>query len=272
MTGRRIAAALLLALASAHACAQGGVFGLADDYGVSAGDVGATDAEPRWRFAVGGGLAAAPNFQGSDKYRLRVAPFAAASYGRFFIGFGGAGVNLYRGSGWRLGAVASYGAGRKENVDARLAGLGDVDRTVNAGLYAVNFSRGFLTRAVVYTDVGGEGHGTLARLDVLARIPGPGRVRFFAGPGLTWGSRQYAQTFFGVSEEQSARSAFPAYRAGSGINSLRLTAGTSYRFSANWRAIGSLSASRLSGDAGDSPIVETRAQYLGFVSAVYLFR
>lgn len=248
------------------------MFGFSDDYGASAGDVGAADAEPRWRFAVGGGLAAAPNFQGSDKYRLRVAPFAAASYGRFFIGFGGLGVNLYRDSGWRLGALVSSGAGRKENVDARLAGLGDVDRTVNAGLYAVNFGSGFLTRAVVHTDVGGEGHGTLARLDVLARLPGPGRVRFFAGPGLTWGSRQYTQTFFGVTEEQSARSALPEFQAGSGINSLRLTAGASYRFNPNWRMIGSVAATRLSGDAGASPIVETRAQYLAFVSAVYLFR
>lgn len=268
----RILLSLFLALASAHVQAQGGVFGLPDDYGASAGDVGGADAEPRWRFAVGGGLAAAPNFQGSDKYRLRLAPFAAASYGRFFVGFGGVGVNLYRGSGWRAGALFSYGAGRKENVDARLAGLGDVDRTVNAGLYAVNFSRGFLTRALVQTDIGGEGHGTLARLDVLARFRPAERVSFFAGPGLTWGSRQYGQTFFGVTGEQSARSGLPEFQAGAGISNLRLTAGTGYRFAANWRAIASVSASRLSGDAGSSPIVETRAQYLAFVSAIYLFR
>ena len=263
---------LLLAFASAQACAQGGIFGLADDYGASAGDVAGTEAEPRWRFALGGGLAAAPNFQGSDKYRLRPVPFAAASYGRFFIGFGGLGVNLLRQSGWRLGALLSPGAGRKEDVDARLAGMGDIDRTLNAGLYAVNFSRGFLTRAVVHTDIGGEGHGTLARLDVLARFRVDEKLGFFAGPGLTWGSRQYNQTFFGVTATQSARSMFPEYAAGSGINNLRFTAGTGYRINPNWRLIGSLAASRLSGDAGDSPIVETRAQYLAFFSAVYLFR
>jgi outer membrane protein len=150
--------------------------------------------------------------------------------------------------------------------------MGDVDRTVNAGFYAVNFSRGFLTRAVVHSDIGGEGHGTLARLDVLARIRAGEQLGFFVGPGITWGTRQYNQTFFGVTGEQSSRSMVPEYQAGSGINNVRVTAGAGYRLTPSWRLIGSASASRLSGDAGDSPIVETRAQYLAFFSAVYRLR
>jgi MipA family protein len=269
---RRLLVATILLLTGTQAIAQGGLFGFGDDYGPSAGDVAGADAEARWRFALGGGLAVAPNFQGSDKYRLRPVPFAAASYGRFFLGFGGLGVNLVRQSGWRLGALLSYGGGRREDVDARLAGMGDIDRTLNAGVYAVNFTSGFLTRAVVHTDAGGEGHGTLARLDVMRRFRVDEKLGFFAGPGITWGSRQHNQTFFGVTDEQSMRSGLPAHEAGSGINSLRFTAGTGYRINPNWRVIGSLSAARLSGDAGASPIVETRAQYLGFFSAVYLFR
>lgn len=268
----RCALFLLLVLLSPGALAQGGFFGFTEDYGTGAGDVGEREGGARWRLALGGGIGTGPNFQGSDKYRLRAVPFAFAGYGRFFVGLGGAGVQVYRDRTWGLGAIVSYGGGRKENVDQRLAGLGDVDRTVNAGVYAVARTGRFATRAVVYTDVGGEGHGTLARLDVLARFRVDEGVGFFAGPGLTWGSRQYAQTFFGVTDEQAARSAFPEYHPGSGVNSLRLTAGTYYRFAPSWRLIGSLSASRLSGDAGNSPIVETRGQYLAFVSAIYLFR
>jgi outer membrane protein len=230
------------------------------------------EGETHWRIALGLGAAAAPNFQGGDKYRIRPAPFVFAGYGRFFVGFGGVGVNLYRAPGWGFGAIVSPGAGRKENVDARLAGLGDVDRTVNFGIYGVTYTRRFLARAIVYTDVGGEGQGTLARLDVLARFHVDERVRFFAGPGLTWGSRQYNQTFFGVTEDQSARSAFPEFQAGAGVDNLRLTAGMNYRFAPNWNLIGSLSASRLNGDAGASPITETRAQYFALLSAIYLFR
>jgi len=268
----RYALFLLLLLLSPCTLAQGGFFGFTDDYSTGSGDVAGQEAEARWRFAVGGGVGVGPNFQGSDKYRLRALPFVVASYGRFFVGFGGVGVRLYREAGWNFGALVAVGQGRKEDVDQRLAGLGDVDRTVNLGMYGVNFTRGFATRAVVYTDVGGEGHGTLARLDVLRRFRVDDRLGFFAGPGLTWGSRQYTQTFFGVTEEQSARSGFPEFHPGSGVNNWRLTAGTNYRFAPDWRLIGSLSASRLSADAGNSPIVETRAQYLAFVSAIYLFR
>jgi len=269
----RFLIALLLAAASAHALAQGGFFGFTEGYeGAGAGDVGDRDAAARWRFALGLGLGAGPNFQGSDKYRIRPAPFVFAGYGRFFVGFGGAGVNLYRAPGWGFGAIVAPGGGRKENVDQRLAGLGDVDRTVNLGLYGVTFTRRFLTRAVVYTDVAGEGQGSFARLDLLARFRVDERVRFFAGPGLGWGSRQYTQTFFGVSDEQSARSGLPEYQAGAGVNNLRFTTGANYRFAPNWNLIGSLTASRLSGQAGASPIVETRQQYLAFVSAIYLFR
>jgi len=274
MTGRRVAALILLALASAHASAQGGFFGFTDDYSAGAGDVGTESGETRWRFALGAGLGAGPNFQGSDKYRIRPAPFVFAGYGRFFVGFGGIGVNLYRAPGWGFGAIVSPSGGRKENVDQRLAGLGDVDRTVNLGFYGVTYTRRFLTRAVFYTDVGGEGQGSLARLDVLARFRVDERTRFFAGPGLSWGSRQYSQTFFGVTAEQAARSQqqFPEFQAGAGVNNLRFTAGANYRFATNWNLISSLTASRLSGHSGNSPIVETRQQYGAFLSAIYLFR
>ena len=87
----RYALFLLLLLLSPCTLAQGGFFGFGDDYGTGTGDVGGQEAEPRWRFAVGAGIGAGPNFQGSDKYRLRALPFAVASYGRFFIGFGGLG-------------------------------------------------------------------------------------------------------------------------------------------------------------------------------------
>jgi len=273
MPGVRVLVALVLLLASAAASAQGGFFGFTEGYeGGGTGDLG--EAEARWRVGLGLGLAAGPNFQGSDKYRVRPAPFVFAGYGRVFIGFGGIGVNLYRAPGWGFGAIVSPSQGRKEDVDQRLAGLGDVDRTVNFGVYGVQYTRNFLTRAIFYQDVGGEGQGSFARLDVLARFRVDERVRFFAGPGLSWGSRQHQQTFFGVTAEQAARSQeqFPEYQASAGVNNLRLTAGANYRFAPNWNLIGSLTASRLSGQAGNSPIVETRQQYGAFVSAIYLFR
>ena len=270
MTGRRAAALVLLALASAHASAQGGFFGFTEGY--EGGDV--VDGEARLRVGLGLGMSAAPNFEGSNKYRIMPRPFVFAAYGRVFVGFGGIGVNLYRAPGWGFGAIVTPRPGRKEDVDQRLAGLGDIDPSVDFGIYGVTFTRRFLTRAILYTDVSGQGQGSFGRLDVLWRFRVDERVRFFAGPGLSWGSRQHQQTFFGVTAEQAARSReqFPEFEAGAGVNSLRLTGGANYRFAPNWNLIGGLTASRLSGDAGNSPIVETRQQYRASVSAIYLFR
>ena len=272
MPYKKVAFSLLLALAAVPARAQDVGAGVFDEYGPNAAETFERDTQARWRFALGAGLAADPNFQGSDKYRVHPTLFIFAGYGPFFIGFGGAGVNLYRAAGLRMGAIVSFGPGRDESTDARLAGLGNVDRTVLAGLFAVHATRDFLTRVVTYTDVGGEHHGTLARLDVFARFRSGERVGFFAGPGLTWGSSQYNQTFFGVTDVQSARSGFPEFAASSGVNNVRLTAGTNYRFAPNWRLFGGLTASRLAGDAAASPITEERMQYRAFLTAIYLFR
>ena len=262
----------LLAIAALPVRAQDVGAGVFDEYGPSAPEAFERDTQARWRFALGAGLAADANFQGSDKYRVHPTLFLFAGYGPFFIGFGGVGVNFYRAPGLRVGAIVSLGQGRDESKDARLAGLGNVDRTVLAGLFAVHSTRSLLTRVAAYTDVGGEHHGTLARLDAFARFRTGERVGFFAGPGLTWGNSQYNQTFFGVTDEQSVRSGFPAFSAGSGINNLRLTGGTNYRFAPNWRLFGGLTVARLAGDAAASPITEEKMQYRAFLSAIYLFR
>ena len=272
MPYKKAAFSLLLCALAASAKAQDVGAGVFDEYGPNAADTFERDTQARWRFALGGGLATDPNFPGSDKYRVHPTLFIFAGYGPFFIGFGGAGVNFYRAPGLRVGAIVSLGPGRNESTDARLAGLGDVDRTVLAGLFAVHATRGFLTRVATYTDIGGEHHGTLVRADVFARFRTGERVGFFAGPGLTWGNSQYNQTFFGVTDEQSLRSGFPAFSAGSGINNARLTAGTNYRFAPNCRLFGGLTASRLAGDAAASPITEEKTQYRAFLTAIYLLR
>ena len=272
MPWKKAAFSLLLCAFAASAKAQDVGAGVFDEYGPNSSEMFQRDTEPRWRVGLGAGLAAQPNFQGSDKYRLHPTLFVFAGYGPFFIGFGGAGVNFYRAPGLRIGAIVSLGQGRDESTDARLTGLGNVDRTVLAGLFAVHATRSYLARVATYTDVGGEHHGTLARFDVFGRFRTGEHLGFFAGPGLTWGNSQYNQTFSGVTDEQSLRAGLPAFSTGSGINNVRLTAGTNYRVAPNWRLFGGLTASRLAGDAAASPITEDKMQYRAFLSAIYLFR
>src|SRR5258706_6532636 len=232
----------------------------------------AQPAAPRLRAAFGAGVGFAPRFEGSNHERARLAPVVHLAYGPVFFGLGGLGVNLYRDPRWRFGANLAFGGGTRESADDRVQGLGDVDRSVLAGLFAVYQSREVLARAHISTDVGGHGQGTVARLDVFGRLRGGDGLAFFAGPGLTWVDRRHMQTYFGVSAEQAARSGLPAFDAGAGVSSMRLSAGAAYRIDPRWRLIGIYSLGRLQGDAAASPIIVTRTQNSLFVSAIYLLR
>jgi outer membrane protein len=272
----RLMVLICLAFGSAHAPAQG-IF-LLDDHAAPGDTVVEQDArtpsrdEPRrFRAILGGGFAMAPSFPGSDRYRAHLLPLGYVAYGPFFAGIGGLGVNLYRDSRWRFGANLSASRGRKESDDPRLEGLGDIDRTVRAGLFASYASGALVTRASVATDIGGEKQGTLVRLDLFARFRPAARLAVFAGPGLTWGSGQYTQRFFGVTAEQSARSGFREFEAKGGVDSLRLSAGMIYGIDRRWLMAANFSHARLQGDAADSPIIETRVQNVFSVLAAYRF-
>ncbi len=227
---------------------------------------------PHLRGVLGAGIGVGPRFEGSDQYRGRLVPVIHFTYGSMFFGLGGVGANLYRDARWRLGASLSLGGGRKESDDPRLQGLGDVDRTVLGGVFAVYANRGLLARAHLATDIGGNGQGTVVRLDAYGRMRVGEGLAFFAGPGLTWADRRHMQTFYGVTAEQAARSGYPEFEAGNAVQGLRLSAGAAYRAAPNWRLVGLYSLSQLRGDAAASPIIETRTNSSFFVSAMYLLR
>ncbi len=258
MPAVRAAVLVLFALASAHASPQG-AFDLMDDPVMAPGQNAIEEdsldkpAEPRkFRVAVGGGVGIGPNFPGSDKYRAGLVPVVFAAYGPVFLSLGQVAVRAYRDSHWRVSGFVALSGGRKESDDARLQGLGNIDRTARAGM------------RVIYRD------GRFA-IDLLARFRPADRTIVFAGPGLTWASKEYTQSYFGVTAEQSASSGLPEFQAGSGLNSVRLSTGAVHRFERRWFAMATLSASRLQGDAAHSPITETRSQYLFFSSVAYVF-
>ena len=266
----------LLAFAGGRALAQGMPFDLLDDPvqgpGVAAiEDDGTRPAEPRFRFALGAGVGVAPTFPGSDNYRAGLLPFIAGAYGPVVFGFNQIGVRLYRDPRWRVSTFLALAGGRYESDDARLRGLGDIDRTARLGLRVIYREGRFVALGQVAPDIAGQKQGTLARLDLLARFHPVQGTSVFVGPGLTWADRQYTQSYFGVTPEQSTRSAFPEFQTGAGLESARVVGGVLQRFGRPWFAMATVSASRLLGDAANSPVIETRTQYAIFTSVMYIF-
>ena len=207
-------------------------------------------------------------------------PVIGASYGAFFFGGdpgsggGGMGVNLVRDPAWRFGfsLAPGFGRARRESDHPSLAGMGDIDRATRATIFGGYTWRRWLSGTLrVSTDIEGKDHGTLALFDLNARWRVAERVFMSAGPGVTWADSDYTMTFFGVTPEQATRSTLPAYEAGGGWNAVRFGVGASYRIDAHWNVGARVSASRIVGDAADSPITRDRTPYGAALFASYRF-
>lgn len=240
----------------------------------------ADSAPEEWHFRLGVQTTRVPEYPGSDTQKMRLLPILSASRGRVFIGpvpTGGPlgiGMALYDEHGLRLGAALSADIGklRKESDDVRLVGLGDIERTQRAHLFASYTFARYALHAGVAADIGGNRLGTLATLAADASFHPTERWSLTAGPSLTWGDRRYTQTVFGIDAEQSARSGRAVYEPGAGVSLIRLGATLSYRLDAHWSLGTRVSLGRLLGDAADSPLTAQRSQNTGAVFASYRFR
>lgn len=228
------------------------------------------DDAQQWRFMLGAGVVSRPEYPGSDSNQTRFAPLLSASHGRYFFGglpvpglAVGAGAYFIQTPETRLGLVIGTGISkaREESDDERLRGMGDIDAATRAALFASHKTHDWLTwSSSISADVSGKDQGIIATLDAEAKYRVTDRLAFSAGPGLTWASDDYTQTFFGVSADQSARSGLQAYTAKSGLNLLRFSVGAEYGLSRQWGISARASFARLQGDAADSPITRKRSQ------------
>jgi MipA family protein len=225
-----------------------------------------------WEITVGAGAAYLPVYPGSHEYETRGLPVVSVRYKRFFLGGApgsgspaGIGAHLYEGESLRLGAVVSVDATkpREESDDVSLRGLGDIDAAVRAGLFSSYRVASWLTlRASAMTDVSDKQQGTLANIDVEFSYRPTARLTLSGGPGLTWSNQEYMQTFFGITDQQAARSGLASYTHEAGVSVVRLSVGAQYQFSAPWFAGARITAAQLQDDATASPIVQEKNQNL----------
>lgn len=238
-------------------------------------------ADDGWRVIVGAGGVDLPRYPGSAERRSQLVPMVSASYGRFFLGGApgsgspaGLGMYFHQDAQWRAGISFAYDfvQPRKESDDRRrLRGMGDIDRTARATLFG-SYTVDWLTlRGSVATDIGGKDQGTIATLDAEGKYRWNDRLSFVAGPGVSWSDGKRQRTFYGVDDMQSLRSGYGVYRPNAGIESWRFSLGADYRIGERWTVGMRAIATRLQGDAADSPIVVKRMQNTYVAYAFYRF-
>jgi len=217
---------------------------------------------------VGIGVGSTTEYAGGNERMLGVLPGLryTTESGRLLEWYGPyAQFNFGGLTGWQYGPAVSLRLGRKDVDDPVVAQVHEIDTTVEAGGYvgyeyhapgAIPYRlRGgvsVLTNAgIVYGGVRVNATGSLW-------VPVHRRVFLGAGLGMTWVSRSFNQTYFGVTEADSAASGLPVYSPGGGLEQCTGWLAAIYQIDRHWYAGAMIYMQRITGSAADSPIVSQR--------------
>jgi outer membrane protein len=107
-------------------------------------------------------------------------------------------------------------------------------------------------------DIADEHGGFLADASVRAFYPISRSFVLAYGAGLTYGSSDYMDTYFGVDAVDSAVTGLRRFGADAGFRDVRLSLMAIQSLSINWHVAAGAVYSRLLGDAKDSPVVSDR--------------
>jgi outer membrane protein len=242
-----------------------------------AGCIQPTHAQPAsgWSARIGAGTLVSPAFQGARTYQLSALPAVRLAYGdRFFLSVEeGLGYAFLTGS-FSAGPVVRAAFGRDEDgagpfriAGSRtnaLGGLGDVPTTAEAGGFLRYRSGAWSAGLELRQGIGGH-EALVANISAayLWRFTSPfyqsgGPAFFSAGPRATFAGRNYAQTYFGVDAQQSARSGLTPYSPNGGLISFGV-GGVAVMPVADRTAISLIAGyERLGSPAADSSLVRER--------------
>ena len=233
----------------------------------------AQGSDDAWQVTAGAGVLARPDFPGSDSLEVLPVPAFNVVYDqRWFLNADGLGAYLvHRERGSLTLSLAPDLTRRDESDSAHLRGLGDVDRTAAARLKSSYRFGPVTATAALVTDIADEGHGTLAELALQMRSELTQRLSLNYGVAARWIDDEYAESFFGVTQDQSQRSGLPRYEAQSGFGDTRLFVNAVYVLNPRWIVTGGAAAASLQGDAKDSPIVEDDSYFQFDAAVLYRF-
>lgn len=161
--------------------------------------------------------------------------------------------------GLRVGPTVNWRDGRDSDDADALAGLDDIDRTIEAGVrfrYTQGPASGYL---VVRKGIGGH-DGLVGGVGAKYRIAPNDRLTIWPGIEGKFGDKHFTRTFFGVTEAESVRSGYAAYSPDGGFYALGASIEARYALSPTLAVVGEAEYSRLVGDAADAPFIEEKNQ------------
>lgn len=213
-------------------------------------------------------VGAYPDYFGSDDNAVGAIPIGRAPLGgERYISLIATDVriNLLNSSCWRLGPEIFYRFGRDDVDDEVVSRMHEIDNSTDLGLFGgyswkdpqeIRKQAGFNVWGL--WDVSGVHDGWTAGVSVYGMYPVARPVTIAVGAGTTYGSEEYMDAYFGVTETDSMTSGLLPYTADGGMRDARGWVAFILHLSPKWHTSIGLLYSRMLGDATDSPIVAER--------------
>lgn len=234
-----------------------------------------------WNTQLGVGLIANPEFQGSEDYQLIPIPYFDVRYrdqkGDLLFanvpqGIGGYVYRDRKPGGRRFDVGLAIAPGFAARDDDEIEGLDEIDIATEARLYLSGGGPRWNASLTLAQDIGSGHEGAWLDLTV-ARRGRLGRAGFWSfGPTLRFGDEDFSDAQYGISPADSLASGLPAYDAGDGLVSAGVQGLVSRPIGrSKWRWTGILAVNGLTGDRGDSPIVERRTQAFALMAVTRPF-
>lgn len=154
----------------------------------------------------------------------------------------------------RVGPSLTYEAGRDSEDSPTLTGLDDVDASVIAGGYVRGTFGPVGLRFSAGQDIAGGHDGISASASVGTFLP-LGRLKIQPSASVSWGSSNFNESFFGITESQSSASGLAINDVDSGVYGYSVNLVSWYEITDNYVITAIGSHRWFSGEADDSPIL-----------------
>jgi MipA family protein len=156
------------------------------------------------------------------------------------------------------GPVAKFIKAREEADHEELRGLGDVDWTLEVGVFAEYWPTDWL-RGRIEVRRGFHGHeGFVADISSDLVLSLMERWTLSGGPRLQLADTAATTPYFGIDLAQSLASGLPVHDANGGLRSIGAGMQLRYQWNRQWAARAYAEYDRLMGDAASSPLVTER--------------
>jgi len=228
-----------------------------------------------WAFSLGLGAAVVPDYEGSADYTGAPIPILRAQKGHQYGALFGSKIssNLLPHPNWRFGPIAQFIKKRNDVHNNKVDKMKTIDPALMLGVqfgYEYTMGSSILGANVTWAhDVTGSNDGWIAQPGINYRRQLSEQLRMNIATNLTYASDDYTETYFGVSNNDSARSGLKSYNADAGFKDVGANVTLTYNFNHNWAMGGVVGYKRMLSDAADSPVVDDVGEANQFLGGVF---